>query len=330
MKLIIAGGISFALVFLLWTSVIAQQPTKMPRLGYLSSRDPGSDAARTEAVKAGLQELGYTDGQNLKIEYRFAHGKRERFPLLAAELVRLKVDLIVVAGGTPSVQEAQKATKQIPIIMSGGGADPVEMGLFQILAQPGGNVTGVTNRTGELGGKRLELLREVAPRITSVAVLYEPANPSSVLELQEVLPSAARALKLTILPRELRTTEDFDKALSVMSIRQADSLYVSPGALMNTNRKRIVAFASRSRLAAVYGRKEYVDDGGLIYYGADLEASYRRVAYFVDRILKGAKPGDLPIEQPTKFELVIYLKTANQIGLIVPPHMLARADRVIQ
>jgi putative ABC transport system substrate-binding protein len=174
--------------------------------------------------------------------------------------------------------------------MSGGGADPVEMGLVQSLAQPGGNVTGVTNRSGELGGKRLELLREVAPRITSVAVLYEPANPSSVLELQEVLPSAARALKLTILPRELRTKEDFDKALSITSIRQAHSLYVSPGALMNTNSKRIVAFASRSRLAAVYGRKEYVDDGGLIYYGADLEASYRRIAYFVDRILKGANP----------------------------------------
>ena len=330
MKLIIAGGISFALVFLLWTSVIAQQPTKMPRLGYLSSRDPGSDAARTEAVKAGLQELGYTDGQNLKIEYRFAHGKRERFPHLAAELVRLKVDLIVVAGGTPSVQEAQKATKQIPIIMSGGGADPVEMGLVQSLAQPGGNVTGVTNRSGELGGKRLELLRDVAPRVTSVAVLYEPANPSSVLELQEVLPSAAHALKLTIFPWELRTTEDFDKALSVKSIQQSHSLYVSPGALMNTNRKRIVAFASRSRLPAVYGRKEYVDDGGLIYYGADLEASYRRIAYFVDRIIKGAKPGDLPIEQPTKFELVINLKAANQIGLIIPPHMLARADRVIQ
>ena len=330
MKLTTAGAISFALVFPLWGSAIAQPLTKMPRLGYLSSRDPGSDAARTEAVKAGLQELGYTDGQNLKIEYRFAHGKRERFPHLAAELVRLKVDLIVVAGGTPSVQEAQKATKQIPIIMSGGGADPVEMGLVQSLAHPGGNVTGVTNRSGELGGKRLELLKEVVPRLSSVTVLYEPVNPSSVLELQQVLPSAARALKLMMVPLELRTGEDFDKAFSAKSTQHSDSLYVSPGALMNTNRKRIVAFASRSRLPAVYGRKEYVDDGGLIYYGADLGASYRRIAYFVDRILKGAKPGDLPIEQPTKFELVINLKTATQIGLTIPPHVLARADKVIR
>jgi putative ABC transport system substrate-binding protein len=308
----------------------AQQPKKVPRIGYLSSRDRASDAERSEAVRAGLRELGYIEGKNILIEYRYADGKRERFPALAAELVQLQLDLIVVAGGTPSVREAMKATKTVPLIMSGGGADPVETGLVQSLAHPGGNVTGITNLTGELGGKRLELLKQGVSKLSRVTVLYEPANPSSVLEIKEVLPVAARALKLNLQTSQVRSADDFEKVFDRHDKQQSDGLYVSPGALMNTNQKRIVAFAAKKGLSAIYGRKEYVDNGGLMYYGADLIDSYRRIAYFVDRILKGAKPADLPVEQPTKFELVINLKAAKQIGLTIPPNVLARADRVIR
>jgi putative ABC transport system substrate-binding protein len=308
----------------------AQQPKKVPRIGYLSSRDRASDAERSEAVRAGLRELGYIEGKNILIEYRYADGKRERFPALAAELVQLQLDLIVVAGGTPSVREAMKATKTVPLIMSGGGADPVETGLVQSLAHPGGNVTGITNLTGELGGKRLELLKQGVSKLSRVTVLYEPANPSSVLDIKEVLPVAARALKLNLQTSQVRSADDFEKVFDRHDKQQSDGLYVSPGALMNTNQKRIVAFAAKKSLPAIYGRKEYVDNGGLMYYGADLIDSYRRIAYFVDRILKGAKPADLPVEQPTKFELIINLKAAKQIGLTIPPNVLARADRVIK
>jgi putative tryptophan/tyrosine transport system substrate-binding protein len=322
--------LAIALLDTLCAVADAQQPKKVPRIGYLSSRDPASDSARADAVRLGLRQLGYIEGQNIAVEYRYAEGKRERFAKLAAELVGLKVDLIVVAGGTPSVQSTMKATKTIPIVMSGGGTDPVETGLIESLARPGGNVTGVTNLTIELGGKRLELLKEAVPKLDRVAVLYEPANPSSVLEMKDVLPAAARALKLTIQPWEVRTADEFERVFNVQSKKRPDGLYVSPGALMNTNHKRIVAFALKNRLPSAYGRGEYVDAGGLMYYGADLADSYRRVAYYVDRILKGAKPSDLPVEQPTKFELVINLKTAKQIGLTIPPNVLARADRVIR
>ena len=312
------------------SAVQAQQPKKVPRIGYLSSRDPASDSARSEAVRLGLRQLGYIEGHNIAVEYRYAEGKRERVAELAAELVRLKVDLIVVAGGTPSVQTTMNATKTIPIVMSGGGTDPVEIGLVESLARPGGNVTGVTNLTVELGGKRLELLKEAVPKLDRVAVFYEPANPSSVLEMKDVLPDAARALKLTIQPWEVRAADGFERVFVALNKQRPDGLYVLGGALMNTNQKRIVAFALKNRLPSAYGRGEYVDAGGLMYYGADLADSYRRVAYYVDRILKGAKPSDLPVEQPTKFELVINLKTAKQIGLTIPPNVLARADRVIR
>jgi putative tryptophan/tyrosine transport system substrate-binding protein len=312
------------------SAVEAQRPNKVPRIGYLSSRDPVSDSARAEAVRLGLRQLGYIEGQNIAVEYRYAEGKRERFTELAAELVRLKVDLIVVAGGTPSVQSTMHATKTIPIVMSGGGTDPVEAGLVESLARPGGNVTGVTNLTVELGDKRLELLKKAVPKLDRVAVFYEPANPSSVLEMKDVLPAAARALKLTIQPWEVRTADGFEKVFAALNKQRPDGLYVLGGALMNTNQKQLVAFALKNRLPSAYGRGEYVDAGGLMYYGADLADSYRRVAYFVDRILKGAKPADLPVEQPTKFELVINLKTAKQIGLTIPPNVLAGADRVIR
>ena len=308
----------------------AQQPKKVPRIGYLSSTDPASDSTRSEAIRLALRELGYIEGQNIAIEYRYAEGKRDRLPELAAELVRLKVDIIVVAGGDRTIRAAKNATKTIPIVMVGSGVDPVEAGLVDSLARPGGNVTGLTNLAGELGGKRLELLKEAVPKLARVAVLYDPANPASVLEVKEVLPVAARALRLTLQPWEVRAADGFEKVFAALNKQRPDGLYVLGGPLMNANQKRIVGFALKSRLPSMYYNREAVDAGGLMYYGADEADSYRRVAYYVDRILKGAKPADLPVEQPTKFELVINLKTAKQIGLTIPPEVLARANRLIK
>jgi putative ABC transport system substrate-binding protein len=308
----------------------AQQATQIPRIGYLSARDPANDSSRSKAILLGLRELGYVDRQNIAIEYRYAEGKPERFAELAAELVRLKVDLIVAAGGDLLIRPIMDATKTIPIVMTGGGIDPVEAGFVRSLAHPGGKVTGLTNLVTELGGKRLELFKEAVPKLARVAVLHDPANWATGDEEKEVLSSAARALKLTIQAWEIRRTDDFEKVFAAISKDRPDGLYVSTGALLNSNRKRIVGFALKNRLPSVYGRSEYVTEGGLMYYGADITASYRRVAFYVDRILKGAKPADLPVEQPTTFELIINLKAAKQIGLTIPPNVLARADNVIR
>ena len=271
------------------------------------------------------------EGQNIVSEYRYAEGKLDRLPDLAAELVRLKVDIIVVAGGSPPIRAAKNATKTIPIVMTGAGSDPVKAGLIESLARPGGNLTGITNLTRELGGKRLELLKEAVPNVTRVAVLYDPTNPGgSGIEVKEDLPVAARALKLTIQPWEVRAADGFEKVFAALNMQRPDGLYVIAGGLMTANQKRMVGFALKSRLPSVYQSREAVDAGGLMYYGADLADSYRRVAYYVDRILKGAKPADLPVEQPTKFELVINLKTAKQIGVTIAPEVLARANKLIR
>jgi ABC-type uncharacterized transport system substrate-binding protein len=307
----------------------AQQPAKVPRIGYLSSFDPATDSTGVEAIRLALGELGYIEGQNIAIDYRYAEGKFDRFPELAAELVRLKVDIIVVAGGGRSPRAAKNATKTIPIVMTGGGIDPVEAGLVESLARPGGNVTGLTIISRELAGKRLELLKEAVPKLARVAVLYDPALVSSPRVVKEDLPVAARALKLTLQPWEVRTADDFDSVFAALDKQRPDGLYVSGSPLMNNNQKRTAGFALKSRLPSVYGR-ERVDAGGLMAYAADQADIYRRVAYYVDRILKGTKPADLPVEQPTKFELVINLKTAKQIGLTIPPNVLARADKVIK
>jgi putative ABC transport system substrate-binding protein len=214
--------------------------------------------------------------------------------------------------------------------MTGGGADPVDSGLVKSLARPGGNVTGLTNRTADLSGKRLELLKEVVPKLSRVAVLYEPANPQSVTELKESIPPVARALGLTIRAWEISGADDFDKVFAGLKSERADGFYLSSGALTNTYIKRIVDFASNSRLPSVYARREYVEAGGLLCYGADTVEQFQRVVWYVDKILKGTKPGDLPIEQPSKFELVINLKTAKQIGLTIPQSVLYKADRVIK
>jgi putative ABC transport system substrate-binding protein len=311
--------------------VEAQQPKKVPRIGYLSATDPAPESARAAVIRLALRELGYIEGQNIAIEYRYSEGKVNRFPELAAELVRLKVDIILVSGGDRLILAAKNATKTIPIVMTGGGLDPVEAGLVESLARPGGNVTGITNLTSELGGKRLELLKEAVTKLARVAVLYDPTGPSNVREVKELLPVAARALRLTIQPWEVRAADGFEKVFAALNKQRPDGLYVPPsGPLMFANPNRIADFALKRRLPSMYITRSFVDAGGLMSYAADQTESYRRVAYYVDRILKGAKPADLPVEQPTKFELVISLKTAKQIGVTIAPEVLARANRLIK
>jgi putative tryptophan/tyrosine transport system substrate-binding protein len=320
-----------AMLFALCFSASAQQAKKVPRIGYLSSADAARDSARSEAIRLALRELGYIEGQNIAIEYRYAEGKRDRAPELVAELVRLKVDFIVAAGGGWLIRAAMNATKTIPIVMAADGVDPVEAGLVESLARPGGNVTGITNLSGELGGKRLELLKEAVPKIARVAVLYDPAVPANVREVKEQLPVAARALGLTLQPWEVRAADGFERVFAALNKQRPGGLYVhGAGGLMRGNEKRIVGLALKSRLPSMYVNSPFVDAGGLMSYGADLAESYRRVAYYVDRILKGAKPADLPVQQPTKFEFVINLKTAKQIGLTIPPEVLARANKLIK
>ena len=319
-----------AMLFALSYSASAQQPANVPRIGYLSITDAATDSPRAEGIRLALRGLGYIEGQNMAIEYRYAEGKNDRLPGLATELVRLKVDIIVVAAGDMTIRAAKNATKTIPIVMVGTGSDPVRAGHVESLARPGGNVTGLTRLTRELGGKRLELLKEAVPKLSRVAVLYDPA--SAVLhEVKELLPADARALKLTIQPWEIRAVDDFEKVFAALNKQRPDGLYaLVGGGVMRPNQKRIAGFALKSRLPSVASSEEFLDAGGLISYAADDADSYRRVAIYVDRILKGAKPADLPVEQPTKFELIINIKTAKQIGVTIPQSLLYRADKVIK
>jgi len=308
----------------------AQQPKKVSRIGYLGANDLASESTRAEAILLALRERGYVKGQSIAIEYRYAEGKRDRLPELAAELVRLKVDIIVVAGGDGPIRAAKNATKTIPIVMTGTGPDPVKAGFIESLARPGGNITGLTNLNRELGGKRLELFKEVVPKLARVAVLYEQANRPNVIEVKEVLPVAARALGLAVQSWEVRAADGFDPVFAALNKDRPDGLFVTGGSLMAASRKRIASFALKSRLPSLFTDKEAVDAGGLMSYGADVADSYRRVATYVDKILKGAKPADLPVEQPTKFELVINLKTAKALNLTIPQSVLYRADKVIK
>jgi ABC-type uncharacterized transport system substrate-binding protein len=308
----------------------AQQSTRVPRIGYLSTVDAARDSSRADAIRLALRDLGYIEGHNITIEYRYAEGRVDRFSELASELVRLKVDMILLAGGFRVVRAAKNATKTIPIVMMGGGLDPVEAGLVEGLARPGGNVTGITSLSDELGGKRLELLKEAVPKLVYVAVLHDPATGPQ-REVKEILPAAARALGVTVRPWEVRRADEFEKVFAALRKERPDGLYViTAGPLIRKNLNRTVGFTLKSRLPSIYNHKEGVDAGGLMSYGADLSNSYRRVAYYVDKILKGAKPADLPVEQPTKFEFIVNLKAAKQIGLTIPPNVLGRADRVIR
>ena len=308
----------------------AQQSKKSWRIGYLSGTEPAADVPRAEAIRLALRSLGYVEGENLTIEFRYAEGNRDRFPELAAELVRLKVDVILAIGGDLVIRPVMNATKTIPIVMS-GGVDAVKAGLIESLARPGGNVTGLTSLASELGGKRLELLKEVVPKLARVAVLYDPGAPDVVRGVKEELTVSAQSLKLMLQLREIRAAGDFERVFAALSKQRPDGFYAPIGGpLIRSNYKRIAAFALKSRLPSVYSSSVAVDLGGLMSYGADDAESYRQVAWYVDRILKGAKPEDLPVQQPMKFELVINLKSAKQIGLTIPQWTLMKADRVIK
>jgi putative tryptophan/tyrosine transport system substrate-binding protein len=320
-------GIALCAVLLaLSCTVEAQQRKKVPRIGVLTVTPPSSLAPRIKAWREALHQLGYVEEQNITIEYRHAEGKRDQLPEVAAELVREKVDVIVAMG--PGAIPAKMATSVVPIVFWFSG-DPIEAGLVQSLARPGGNATGMTFLAYELVGKRVELLKEAVPRVSRVAVLANPAHPGEQRELQETQ-TTARALGTTLQYHQVRDTADFDGAFDAMIKQKANALLVFPDALTNAHREQIAAFATKQRLPSMFGWKEYVEAGGLLAYGPDLNESVKRTAVYIDKILKGTKPADLPVELPTKFELVVNLKTAKQIGLTIPPNVLARADKVIR
>jgi putative ABC transport system substrate-binding protein len=307
--------------------VEAQQPAKVPRIGVLASPSAVFFLTRLNAFREGLRDLGYVEGKTIAIEYRFAEGKEERLPDLAAELVRLKVDVIVTSGA-PAARAAKAATTTIPIIMSGVG-DAVGIGLVASLARPGGNITGLSLLLPELSGKRLELLKETFPRVIRVAVLWNPLNPTNSIYLKETQ-ATSQALALQLQSAEVRSLKDFEAAFESVTRGGAHGIIVLPDPLINTHHRLILDFAGKNRLPAMYGGPEFVEAGGLMSYAPSYTDHFRRAATYVDKILKGTKPADLPVEQPTKFEFIINLKTAKQIGLTIPPNVLVRADKVIK
>jgi ABC-type uncharacterized transport system substrate-binding protein len=305
-----------------------QQPTKIPRIGYLSVSSPSAMSTRTEAFRQGLRELGYVEGKNIVIEWRSAEGKRDRLSSLAAELVRLKVDIIVTAG-PPATRSATEATVTIPIVMT-QDTDPVGSGFVASLARPGGNITGLSNLLPELSGKRLELLREIVPRLSRVTVLGNSTNPANAQVLREI-ELAAEAFKVQLQYLDLLDPKDIETSFRAATKGRADAvLMMVSGGIVLSQLTQVVELAAKSRLPAIYSIREYVEAGGLMSYGVSLNDLDRRAATYVNKILKGAKPADLPVEQPTKFEFIINLKAAKQIGLTIPPNVLARADKVIR
>ena len=319
-----------AMLFALCVSAHAQQQKKIPRIGFLLSPSSYSDRERVEAFRQGLHELGYVEGQNVIVEYRdMREARSAEYPKLAAELVRgLKADLIVVGGGTGLARVAKETTKTIPIIMT-GGSDPVGAGLVASLARPGGNITGLTGITAELAGKRLELLKETLPRLTRVGVLWNPMDQGSDQGLKEI-EIAAPTLGLEVQSLQVRSPSNFESAFKAAIAGQSRALQVLPSGLVNSQHNRIVEFATKSRLPTMFAGAAQVEAGGLMSYGPNAPDLYRRAATYVDKILKGAKPADLPVEQPKKFEFIINLNAAKQIGLTIPPNVLVRADKVIR
>jgi putative tryptophan/tyrosine transport system substrate-binding protein len=305
----------------------AQQPKKVPRIAFLLGGPSSFYSARIDVFKQGLKELGYVEGKNITIEYRYAEGKADRLPALAAELVGLKVDVILTTA-TPSVLAVKKASATIPIVAIGIG-DPVASGLVASLARPGGNVTGLTILAPELSGKRLELLKEAVPNVTRVAFLWNSANPAQVPQWREAQ-AAAQELRLQLQSLEVRSSNDFDSAFEAALRERAQALAVSPEPLISTHLKSIVEFAAKNRLPAMYANPQFVDAGGLMSYAPSYRDLSRRATTYVDKILKGAKPADLPVEQPRKFEFVVNLKTAKALNLTIPQSVLFRADKVIK
>ncbi len=313
---------------LLITGVAEAQPTKkIPVIGTLHADTPSAFEPSYEAFRQGLRDLGYVVGQNILIEYRYAEGKRDRLPELAAELVRLKVDVIVVTGDGPT-SAVKRATSTIPIVVASAG-DLVGAGLVASLARPGGNVTGSTNVDADFSMKRLQLLKEAFPKLSRVAVFSWEGSPGDRDELKETQ-AAAQPLGVRIQSLEVRDPSQFQSAFATMAKERAGALIITNNSFTFFHRKRIFELAARNRLPTMCGRAGFVEAGGLMSYAADRLDSYRRAATYVDKILKGAKPADLPVEQPTKFVLVINLKAAKQIGLTIPPNVLARADRIIR
>jgi putative ABC transport system substrate-binding protein len=323
-----AGVLSLFVVVLLAVAVSdAQQPKKVSKIGYLSPSSPSADSARVEAFRQGLRDLGYVQGKNIVIEYRYAGGKPELLPDLAAELIRLKVDVIMTFGG-PGTLAAKGATQTIPIVIT-DVSDPVALGLIASLAHPGGNVTGLSPLAKEISGKQLELLMEAFPRVSRVAILLDQTSHSNALSLEEIK-VAAGALQVALQPLQVRGPDDLEPTFSAVKRERADALIVLRTGGTSTYRARIVNFTAKSRLPAMYADSEFTEAGGLMSYGSNRVDLVRRGATYVDKILKGTKPADLPVEQPKKFELVINLKAAKQIGLTIPPNVLARADKVIK
>jgi len=317
-----------ATMFLATVSLVeAQQSKKIPRIGFLNALFPTTNPARIEAFRQGLRELGYAERKNIVIEYRYAERKVDRLPALAAALVRLKVDVIVTSGSQETIA-AKKATNTIPIVMINVG-DPVGSGFVTSLARPGKNITGLSTVSPELSGKRLELLKEIIPNLSRVAVLGESTSPDNAISLKE-LELAAQALKVKLQYLDVLSVNDIETSFRAAGKERADAVLVLSSFVLTSQRRQIIDLAVKSRLPASYARPEFVESGGLMTYGVNLNDLARRAATYVDKILKGAKPADLPVEQPTKFEFIINLKTAKQIGLTIPPNVLARADRVIK
>jgi ABC-type uncharacterized transport system substrate-binding protein len=304
----------------------AQQPGKLPTIGFLGANTASSQRTSTDAFVQRLHELGWIENRTVAIEYRWAEGREERFAEIAAEFIRLKVDVILTYG-TLSSLAVKKATAVIPIVFAAAG-DPVGTGLVASLARPGGNITGLSIQQTDLASKRLEMLREVLPGLRTVAILVHIGSPNSVLEMGEAQ-AAARAVGLAVVASEVRRAEDIAPAFDALKGR-ADALYVSPSPLLTTNRVRINTLALGLRLPSMHGFREYTEAGGLMSYGPNFPSLFRRAAEYVDKILRGAKPSDLPVEQPTKFDLVINLITSKALGITVPPTLLARADEVIE
>jgi putative ABC transport system substrate-binding protein len=305
----------------------AQQTTKVSRIGYLTGASPSSMSARTEAFRQGLRELGYVEGKNIVIEYRYAEEKLDRLPALAAELVRLKVD-VIVSGGPGATRPAKEATNTIPVVMTFDN-DPVANGFVGSLARPGGNITGLSTLAPEISGKQLELLKEIVPKLSRVTVLGSSTNPGNAHTLKETeLVAGALAVKLQYL--DVREPRDIETAFRAAGKGRAEAVLVLGNPVLASQRTQFANLAVKTRLPAIYWRSDIVESGGLMSYGVSFSDLDRRAATYVDKILKGAKPADLPVEQPTKFELVINLKAAKQIGLTIPPNVLARADRVIR
>jgi len=309
------------------SSAEAQQPTKIPRIGYLNATSPSTSPARIEAFRQGLRELGYVEGNNIVIEVRHAEGKLDRLPSLAAELVRLKVD-IIVSVGPATTRPAKEATSTIPIVMAQDN-DPVATGVIASLARPGGNITGLSTLAPEISGKRLELLKEIIPKLPRVAVFGASTMLGQVQMLREV-EAAAGALKVKFQYLDVLDPKDIEAAFQTAIKGRAEAALVLQSAVMSSQRKLVIDLAEKHRLPAIYAQTEYMEAGGLMYYGTNTPDLFRRAAIYVDKILKGAKPADLPVEQPTKFEFVVNLKTAKQIGLAIPPEVLARATEIIR